>query len=311
MARGKSKSKSKYNLDELLERLEEASPGMTDRIPEPSAFHFFTDNTKEQNRYVKIGHYKPDAAVPILKRKSKLKTKDKTNPKDNPKTNLEDNPKTNPKNNLKTKKARRPVWIRLKDTNTMFHWVDIQYALKIMPRNKDFAESKVKCCAPFNLLPPIRSRPPASSEVETMKWFTELRALTMFAFVWCGESKEFVDFKRGEGFTALLEVLERLPEEGGIKEQEESSEEESDEDEDEEEETGEKADQDVCGSGEREGEVDAGTIVQSVPDAFTDAGIGASQNVEHSDNQAGSEAKASARVWLKRTHDDYTEDQKD
>lgn len=48
--------KSRYTYGELIDHLEELSPGISDSVPSASTIQFWTDNTAEQNEYVIIGH---------------------------------------------------------------------------------------------------------------------------------------------------------------------------------------------------------------------------------------------------------------
>lgn len=170
----------KYGMDELKNLLEEACPGITNRIPSSSSFEFHTDNTKKRNVYVKLGANKLEPHT------------------------IQDG--------TSTRIHYPPVWIRVegKRAETMLRWNSIQFASKINHKDKDLDQRKVDYAEPFTYLPKIQSRPPASSDAQTLEWFTQLRAFTMFAFVLCGRQAVFIDFKKGEGFKALLEVLKRF-----------------------------------------------------------------------------------------------------
>lgn len=48
--------KTRFTFDELIDHLEELSPGISDCVPSASAIDFWTDNTSERNEYVIIGH---------------------------------------------------------------------------------------------------------------------------------------------------------------------------------------------------------------------------------------------------------------
>ncbi|KAJ4351783.1 uncharacterized protein N0V89_007126 [Didymosphaeria variabile] len=94
----------------------------------------------------------------------------------------------------------------------LFFNIGARYPEKIIHENKELARIKTKYSAPFNRVSALRYEYPGSSFAESLQWFTELRALTMFVFVWCGRRAEFFDFNKGEGFEVLVEVLKRSPE---------------------------------------------------------------------------------------------------
>ena len=141
---------------------------------------------------------------------------------------------------------------------------------------------------PFDHLAPIQYKPPASSKAESLRWFAELRALTIFAFVWCGKRVEFADLKRGEAFQLLLHVLERIPNERAVKRQKAS---------DREEEVNSSTDEDLARSFDTK--VGADNDLKVSPLA---SNLGASLSTDN----LMSECK-----FRKRTHGDFVESQKD
>ncbi|KAF2451593.1 hypothetical protein P171DRAFT_8919 [Karstenula rhodostoma CBS 690.94] len=181
MPRSKSKIKRYFNRAELKDRLEEESPGITDRIPSSSAFKFFTDRTPQKNVYVKVGETKVGVT----------KVGD---------TEVENTP--------------RPVYVGYGDKtgNRMITFnVSALYPERIIHEKKELSRIGTKFYAPFNRLAPLRYEHPSSSFAESLQWATELRALMTFAFVWCRKRDEFFDFDKGEGIRVLVEVLERHP----------------------------------------------------------------------------------------------------
>lgn len=170
----------KYNLIELKQRLEAACPGITSHIPSPCQFDFWTDGTKDQLLWVKAGHANIDAISC----------------------------------------TPHPIWVRLDDKNPNVVWCSYaKHEEKILHWNKELARIGTIYSSPFNHLSHIQYAPPASTKAESLKWFTELRALTMFAFVWCDKQDAFVDFQKGLAFKVLLQVLMRLPKGGMSKEE--------------------------------------------------------------------------------------------
>jgi hypothetical protein len=93
----------------------------------------------------------------------------------------------------------------------IFFNADTLYPENIIHENKELARLGTRYCPPFDRLAPLRYEYPGSSVVESTQWYTELRALTMFAFVWGKHRDEFFDFNKGEGFKVLVEVLNRRP----------------------------------------------------------------------------------------------------
>lgn len=177
----KPKTKRKLTRDELKARLEEESPGITDRIPPVASFKFFTDRTTQENVYVKVGDTKVDN------------------------TKVGD---------AKIGYTLYPVYVGLGDitgNRMIFFNVGTLYPERIIHENKELSRIGTIYSTPFNRLVPLRYEYPSSIFSESLQWFIELRALTTFAFVWCGHRDEFFDFNKGEGFRVLVEVLERHP----------------------------------------------------------------------------------------------------
>ncbi|KAL1596678.1 hypothetical protein SLS60_009326 [Paraconiothyrium brasiliense] len=159
--------KTKYTRDELEERLDIEFPGITDKIPSPKIFKFWTDNTPKHNEYVEVGSSFSGAM--------RVGFGDKTGNK------------------------------------MLFYNIGARFPEKIMHDNKELARVETEYSAPFNCLSALRYEYPGSSSAESLQWFTELRALTMFAFVWCGRREKFFDFNKGTGLGVLVEVLKRSP----------------------------------------------------------------------------------------------------
>ncbi|KAF9739436.1 hypothetical protein PMIN06_001041 [Paraphaeosphaeria minitans] len=184
MPRSKIKTKRKLTHDELEDRLEEESPGNIDRIPSASSFKFFTDGTTHDNVYVRVGG-----------------TKVKKNKVENAKVG---------DNNVKSELT--PVYVGLGDvTGSRMITFNVSTLCheRIIHKNKELSRIGTIYTKPFGCLAPLRYEHPSSSYAESLQWVIELRALTMFAFVWCGYRDEFFDFNKGEGFRVLVDILER------------------------------------------------------------------------------------------------------
>ncbi|OAG09937.1 uncharacterized protein CC84DRAFT_1213314 [Paraphaeosphaeria sporulosa] len=181
MPRSKSKSKNKLARDELEDRFEEEAPWITDRMPSVSSFKFFTDRTTQENVYVKVGEAKVD------------------------KTKVGD---------TKVEHELVPVYVGLGDvTGSRMITFNVRslYPERIIHESKELSRIKTIYNEPFDRLLPLQYEYPSASYANSLQWVTELRALTMFAFVWCGHRAEFFDFNKGEGFRVLVEVLKRRP----------------------------------------------------------------------------------------------------
>lgn len=115
---------------------------------------------------------------------------------------------------VKVGQASGPMWVRFDDKSCnkmMLFNITSRHPERIIHENKEFARAKTQFSAPFDRLPVLRYEHPGSSFAESLQWFTELKALTMLAFVWCGHCDKFFDFKKGERSRALVEVLQRNP----------------------------------------------------------------------------------------------------
>jgi hypothetical protein len=176
----------KYDLHIVKQQLEMACPGVIRRIPPTTSFEFWTDCTKNKNVWIKIGS---------------------TDPKE--------------KTSKEFAHAGYPVWVRFDEKTVSTMWCSHNgHEEKILHWNKELARIGITYSPPFNHLSPIQYKPPASTKADSLKWFTELRALTLFALVWCGIRDKFVNFKHGkneEALQVLLHVLERIPEERSVK----------------------------------------------------------------------------------------------
>jgi hypothetical protein len=163
--------KAKNTRKKLEERLEDEIP--EDRIPSEYDFTFFTDKTKAKNNYVRVGD-----------------TYDLG----------EEHPR-----------AMHVGLGNKSGSKLIFFNAGTLHPENIIYENKELARLGTMYSSPFDRLAPLRYEYPGSSVAESLRWYTELRALTMFALVWGGYRDEFIDFNKGEGFKVLVEVLKRRP----------------------------------------------------------------------------------------------------
>lgn len=172
--------KCRLTLKELEEFLEEDVPGITDCIPSASDFKFFNDQTAQKNLYVKIGETKVKSS--------------------------------------KVQHGMAPVYVGLGDvtgSKMILFNVRTLHPERIIHENKELPRIGTTYLEPFSHLIPLRYEYPSSSFAQSLQWITELRALTMFAFVCGGHRAEFYNFNKGDGLRVLIEVLSRHLDTGG------------------------------------------------------------------------------------------------